>query len=122
MPFVGDYLQICDSGKNEFTQVIKEIMSNDSDGSKEMLNQHTYPAIFVKFVKKINEMKLDFNIVVAITGLEYAFAKDNSNLQSIVYLLRSASVYLHHNSFFKFIMTLKKYEEPSKEFRKFEKD
>jgi hypothetical protein len=73
-------------------------------------------------VKKINEMKLDFNIVVAITGLEYAFAKDNSNLQSIVYLLRSASVYLHHNSFFKFIMTLKKYEEPSKEFRKFEKD
>jgi hypothetical protein len=119
LPFIGEYLQICDSGTNQFTEVIKEIMSNDSGARGDVMNQHTYPAIFVKFVKRINELKLDFNIVVAITGVEYSFAHDNSNLQSIVYLLRSASVYLHHNSFLKFILTLKKYEEPSKEYRKF---
>jgi len=55
---------------------------------------------------------LDFNVVVAITGIEYAF--DINDAQNIVYLLRSASVYLNQNSFFKFILTMKKYPEISK--------
>ena len=67
--------------------------------------------IFVKFVKRLNELKLDFNIAVVITGLEYAF--DANNLQNIVYLLRSASVYLNQNSFFKFIVTLQHWDPPS---------
>ena len=119
MPFVGEYLKICHSGSNQFTEVIDEIMSDEPERAGSTLNQHTYPMIFVKFIKKINELKLDFNIVVAITGVEFAFSKDSSNLKSIVYLLRSASVYLHHNSFFKFILTLKKYDEPSKAYKKF---
>lgn len=122
MPFVGEYLKICHSGSNQFTEVIDEIMSDAPDRVGAALNQHTYPIIFVKFIKKINELKLDFNIVVAITGVEFAFSKDSSNLKSIVYLLRSASVYLHHNSFFKFILTLKKYDEPSQAYKKYNID
>ena len=52
----------------------------------------------------MNELKLDFNIVVAITGIEHAYQQDD--FSNIVYLLRSASVYLNTNSFFKFIVTL----------------
>lgn len=38
------------------------------------LTQNNFPQIFVKFIKRLNELKLDFNIVVAITGIEFAFA------------------------------------------------
>jgi hypothetical protein len=86
---------------NEFTQVIKEIMGGND--KEDYLKQSNYPQIFVKFVKRINEMKLDFNIVVAITGIEFAFKQDD--FSNIVYLLRSASVYLHTNSFLKFLVT-----------------
>ena len=50
-------------------------------------------------------MRLDFNIAIFITGIEYTMTLDGGgdDLQSIVYLLRSASVYLHKNSFLKFI-------------------
>lgn len=67
----------------------------------------------MRFIKRVNELRLDFNVVVAITGIEYAF--DMSDTQNFVYLLRSASVYLNQNSFFKFILTMKKYPEISKQ-------
>ena len=69
------------------------------------------PSVFVKFIKRINELRLDFNIVIVITGLEYAFEQDD--LQNFVYLLRSAAVYLNQNSFLKFIFTMKNCPEPS---------
>lgn len=55
-------------------------------------------------------MKLDLNIVVAITGIEFAYKQDD--FSNIIFLLRSASVYLHTNSFFKFILTMKHQDEP----------
>jgi hypothetical protein len=119
---VGQYLQIADS--RQFTQVIEEMMSTDlNEIGGEYLTEHNYPAIFVKFVKRINEMRLDFNIAIFITGIEYTMTLDGGgdDLQSIVYLLRSASVYLHKNSFLKFILTMKKYSDPTAKNKKDEK-
>ena len=101
VPFIKDYLLISSKCKNEFSQVIEEMMSGNKENH---LTQSNYPQIFVKFVKRVNELKLDFNIVVAITGIEHAYQQDD--FSNIVYLLRSASVYLNTNSFFKFIVTL----------------
>ena len=92
---------ISTKGQNQFAQVIEEMMGGDKEN---YLTQSNYPQIFVKFVKRINELKLDFNIVIAITGLEHAYKQDD--FSNIVYLLRSASVYLNTNSFLKFIVTL----------------
>jgi len=101
IPVLKQYLLI--SSTNEFKWVIEELFDAPCKEST-ALNEQFHPDIFVKFIKRINELKLDFNIVVAITGLEYAF--DANNLQNIVYLLRSASVYLNQNSFIKFILTM----------------
>ena len=56
-------------------------------------------------------MSLDFNIVIYIIGIENKITIDGGgdDLQSIVYLLRSTSLYLHKNSFLKFILTMKMY-------------
>lgn len=100
------------------------MMSTDlNEIGGEYLTEHNYPAIFVKFVKRINEMRLDFNIAIFITGIEYTMTLDGGgdDLQSIVYLLRSASVYLHKNSFLKFILTMKKYSDPTAKNKKDEK-
>ena len=71
------------------------------------------PSIFVKFIKRINELRLDFNIVLVVTGLEYAY--DADNMQNFIYLLRSAAVYMNQNSFLKFIFTMRSCPEPSGE-------
>ena len=67
----------------------------------------------VKFFKELNQLKLSFSVVVAITGIEYAH--DSNCLQSIVYLLRSISVFLNQNSFLKVIVTMQTWDPPSKE-------
>lgn len=43
----------------------------------EVLTQQNYPDIFVRFVKKINELRLDYNIVIFITAIEYAFDQND---------------------------------------------
>ena len=116
LPFLKDYLLI--SSSNKFKWLIQELEDNSFDITKEgkCLNQQNHADVFVKFIKRINELKLDFNIVIAITGIEYAF--DASHLQNIVYLIRAASVFLNQNSFVKFILTMKHCEEPSPAFKK----
>lgn len=72
LPFLTQYLQI--GNNSEFEHVIAEVMSSEGKSAKrEYLTQSSYPSIFVRFIKRINELRLDFNVVVAITGIEYAF-------------------------------------------------
>jgi hypothetical protein len=49
----------------------------DAKKESKYLNQQNHADVFVKFIKRINELKLDFNIVIAITGIEYAFDAGN---------------------------------------------
>jgi len=94
-----------------------ESLSSPKTWNQSTLSEHNYPQIFVKFIKRLNELRLDFNIVVAVTEIESAY--DDSDLQNFIYLLRSASVYLNQNSFLKFILTLKKCEPASQAYKSF---
>lgn len=75
MPVLKEYLLI--SENKEFKLVLEEIF-DESTNAKHSLMETQYPDVFVKFIKKINQLKLDSNIVIIITGLEFAF--ENSNL------------------------------------------
>ena len=79
MPFLSDYLKI--SSNTEFEDLFKELkfkdVKNDAESCWEQGNapptEKFSPSIFVKFIKRVNELRLDFNIVVVVTGIEYAF-------------------------------------------------
>lgn len=112
-PFLRDYLLL--TSKEDFNQILAEIFDEPMTHSSSLKESQSCE-VFVKFIRRINEMKLDFNIVIAITGLEYCF--DANNLQNFVYVLRSASVYLNQNSFIKIIATMQHWDEPGPDFLK----
>lgn len=61
-----------------------------------------YTEIFVKFVKKLRELKLDYNIVIVISQADCCYNKNN--LHNFLLLLRSAIKFAP--PYLKFILTL----------------
>ena len=60
----------------------------------------------IKFLKIIRQIKLDFNVCLFITGIENLF--NISDLQNLVYILRSASLYMP--PYLRFVFTAEKRE------------
>lgn len=71
--------------------------------------------MLVKFFKILQQVKLDFNICVFITGIENVF--NMSDLHNIVYVIRSLtcnSLYMPH--YMRFVLTAERREGKSKNF------
>ena len=75
----------------------KDIFYNDSETLK-----LDYTEIFVKFVKKLRELKLDYNIVIVISQVDIWYNKNN--LHNFIFLLRNAVKFIP--SYLKFVLTL----------------
>ena len=73
-----------------------DIFYNDSETLK-----RDYTEIFIRFMKKLKELKLDYNIVVFISQADCAYVKNNLN--NFFFLLRHAVS--HFPPYIKFIMT-----------------
>ena len=78
VPVLGEYLLIGESNQSKFAKVIQEFLHCRS-GKREVetLTEQNYPSVFVQMVKKLNELRLDFSVVIAITGIEAAFDENN---------------------------------------------
>lgn len=74
-----------------------DIFYNDSETLRT-----DYTAIFIKFIKKLRELKLDYNIVVCIAQADCAYVKNN--LHNFIFLLRHAIKYAP--PYLKFVVTL----------------
>ena len=75
----------------------KDIFYNDSETLK-----LDYTEIFIKFVKKLRELKLDYNIVIVISQVDSWYNKNN--LHNFIFLLRNALRFAP--PYLKFVMTL----------------
>jgi hypothetical protein len=74
--------------------------------------QRESPDLLVKFFKILNELTLDFNIGIFITGVENLYSKgDQNRFRSFILLLRSCSLFIP--SFVKIVLTME--QRPSKQ-------
>ena len=74
----------------------KDIFYNDSETVK-----RDYTEIFIRFIKTLRELKLDYNIVILISQVDCGYVRDN--LHNFIYLMRQALMYMP--VYLKFVLT-----------------
>ena len=91
-----------------------ELLTSKAEMNQNQRLQMESPDIFIKFCKVIKQIKLDFNIAVFITGIENLW--EQSNLQNLIYILRSASLVMP--PFLRFVLTAEKRESKDENLQK----
>ena len=85
----------------------REMLTSKAALNRELKLQQEAPALLVKFFKILQQVKLDFNICVFITGIENVF--DQDDLHNIVYLIRSLTCSsLYMPLYMRFVLTAEK--------------